>query len=93
MKLKFIESNGEIITKMIKDEDESEFNYIEFIEVLYNREQIGESIYEGDITEISKIKLQEMAERINDTIHNSIQETESSNEDETIEEEVAQEAE
>ncbi|MTI85840.1 MAG: hypothetical protein FH756_18570 [Firmicutes bacterium] len=75
MILKFIENEGDILTRIVQGENETEFNYITFIELLFNGEKIEDSIYEGDITEISRQKLQEMLSRINSIVVESQQET------------------
>lgn len=80
MRLKFVEENGEIITKMNTDGVETDFNYIEFIELLYSGEEIQEPIYEGEFSEASKTKLNEMTDRINDIVARSLEEVASCDE-------------
>lgn len=78
MKLKFVEDNGDIMTKMINNVNELEFNYIEFIDKLYIGEDIEELEFNGNISEELKSKLQSMVTRINTAVKESLNEVDCS---------------
>lgn len=69
MKLKFTKVGEQIDIKVLYSEGEVPFEYVHFINRLFDGESLEEIEFEGDISDEVKVKLQEMTTKINESIN------------------------
>jgi hypothetical protein len=64
MKIKFIKNEDNIETMIIMNGVEKAYDYLTFIKAIYNNEPFEGYIYSDDISDETKIKLEEMNNKI-----------------------------
>ena len=69
MKLKFFKNEEtDIIVKLLLEEYEQDFDYIKMIEYLYNQNVLEEPVFDDQITEEERVKINQMISKITEVV-------------------------
>ena len=68
MNLKFTKKDEIIITKIVKDGKEEEFEYLSFIKYLLEENKFDGSEFDGEFSDLEKNKVKEMVNEINEAV-------------------------
>lgn len=71
MKINVKKTSEDIVLSLIIDGNEEPFDYVKLVNELYNKKEIEEIVYSGEINDWEKDEIKILIDKINDTVKQS----------------------
>lgn len=71
MKINVKKTSEDIVLSLIIDGNEEPFDYVKLVNELYNKKEIEEIVYSGEINDWEKDEIKKLIDKINDTVKQS----------------------